>query len=101
MKKLLINTKKFSKKPTLVWVVLAFFVILNVYVAIQASASGVKISYFEVESRKVVQDNQALSSKLIELNSLKRLEGNAEGLGFIKPESIIYITGDAVVAQKP
>lgn len=101
MKKLLTNTKKFGKKLILVWGILALFVILNVYVAIQASASGSKISYFESESRKIVQDNQILSSKLIELNSLKRLEESAEGLGFIEPESIIYITADAIVAKKP
>ncbi len=83
------------------WIILAVFALLNVYVAIQASASGAKISQLTADETTIARDNQSLSSKVIELNSLKRLEKDAESLGFVKPGNIIYITGDAAVAKIP
>ena len=93
--------KILAKKSALIWFITGLMVVGNVYVAIQASTSGARISQLEGEKEKTAQESQRLSSELIELNSLKGLEKNAEDLGFSKPATIIYITSDATVAKIP
>ena len=95
------KTKIVNKRSVLIWLMLALFAICNIYFAIQTSASGATISQLEEEESRIIQENQRLAGELIELNSLKDLEKEAEDLGFAKPEKIIYITDDATVAKVP
>lgn len=95
------NIKLLNKRSALIWVMLALFAICNIYFTIQTSASGARISQLEEEESRIIQENQRLAGELIELNSLKNLEKEAEDLGFAKPEKIIYITDDDTVAKVP
>lgn len=90
-----------NKRSAVIWVILVLFAICNIYFAIQTSASGAIISQLEEEESRISQENKRLASELIELDSLKNLEKEAEDLGFAKPGKIIYITGDATVAKVP
>ncbi len=88
-------------KFRLTWILLAIFIISNIYFAIQTSTSGAQLSYLEEEAERIMIENQKLVSQIIDLNSLKRIEEGVNERGFVKPQEIIYVTSDAVVAKVP
>ena len=97
----ILNRKTFTDKSFYVWFLLVLFVIANIYFTIQASSIGAELNILEEKEQARIEENKDLSSTIIELNSLKNIGEKSDELGFVKPETIIYIAGDTVVAKAP
>lgn len=101
MKKKEKKLKKLKIRTPVVWFFIGVFVIFNIFFTIQISTSGAELSDFQREKDRLLQENQDLERQIIRLSSLRNLEKDAESLGFIKPQKVIYITEDQVVAKAP
>ena len=97
-----INKPKLSnKKTTLAWVIFGILAVSFIFFTIQTSTSGATLSRLEEDKGSILEENQVMRSKFIYLSSLKNLEEQAEKLGFVKPQKIIYISEDEIVAKIP
>lgn len=85
----------------LIWPVLAVFMISTVYSGIQMATSGAKLALLEKKQRQLSDENQQLTSLLIEATSLTRVEEAADELGFVKPEVAVYVSREEAVAKLP
>jgi hypothetical protein len=47
----------------------------------------------------LTRKNNELTSELVDLTSLKKVEGKADELGFRKPENIVYLNTEDFVAK--
>jgi len=109
MKKYKIKIKKTRKStkvlglniPVIIIPIVSLFVISSVYMAIQVATTGAKIALLDTEKRELQRENEEISNVLINSSSLSELGEKAQGLGFVKPEAILYIKGDKAVAKLP
>ena len=93
------NVKKVSKKLYFYVSVVAFVVFVTVVLAVQSATVGSELAYFEKQEKELVSKNAVLTDKLLRSQSLESFSTKAEELGFEKPTSIVYISGDTEIAQ--
>lgn len=75
------------------------FVIATVFLAIESASYGAKLHSLEEREAELTQENRELSSQMVSNTSLGELSGKSEEMGFVKPDKILYVSGDKVVAQ--
>lgn len=92
-----------TKKRFAVTLVLALVAIASAMVAvgISGSAKGLEIYALEKEIDQIQKENRKITSEIVERTSLTDLLGEAEDLGYTKPENILYLDRDTSVAQAP
>jgi len=95
------NIKKMfsNKKGYLYWFLLGLFISLTILFTVQTAASGAQIAEIERTKNSLIIENKLLESEVIGLSSLKKIEDNAEELGFIKPLKILYVNDGQDVAK--
>jgi hypothetical protein len=89
------------KRGGLWWVAMGVFVISVVVFTIETATSGAKLAKLEKLERQLSAENGELSSKLVELSSLRNLDGKSLELGFGLPQKIIYIGREDGFAKLP
>lgn len=92
-------SKPVIKARLFLWVLLAVFVGLQVYITIETSASGASLAQLEKEEYTLTTKNKELTEALVESNSLSKVSGKAQELGFVKPERTVYINDEDFVAK--
>lgn len=75
------------------------FVVATVVLAIQAASYGAKLHSLEEKETELETESKNLSEMMVSNTSLEELSAKSDEMGFVKPERIVYITGDKVVAQ--
>jgi len=87
--------------PAALLPVLALFVVVTVFFAIEFSTLGAYVAALEKEESDLVREKQDLSNQLINSSSLSEMGEKAEELGFKKPDEVIYISEKEAVAKLP
>lgn len=83
------------------WVVLTASLIGIVFLTVQSASAGARLKLLEERELQIEAENRGLSTKLVELTSLTKIEQMSKQLGFIKPEETFYIKDNEPVAQLP
>lgn len=92
--------KKF--KNYLLLFILTVFVVGNIFSLIGISAFGAEVAKLESEEVATLNQIQNYKEQIMAKSSLMAIGDKAESLGFIKPQNVIYLTGEsAVVAKLP
>ena len=73
-----------------------------VFMTVEMSTMGADVEKIASEEFRLKEENRQLKSMLVEGSSLSSLEKNAEGLGYLRPEYTLYISGkEALTAKLP
>lgn len=100
MKNIKIYTSN-NKHVNVVWAVLGAFLVLTVFLTIQSTTVGSKLSKLEVEERDLIEQNQDLSRELVSTMSLTKIREKSEELGYSAPSDTLYLGGgDSATALK-
>ncbi len=95
-----INQKK-SKLSLFLLPVVFVLLMGTVFISIEASTFGDKLSRIRKQENLLSESNKNLSDKLVKSSSLTFVEKKAEELGYKRPEKIFYITEKEAVAKLP
>lgn len=87
-----------KKKATLI--ALGILLIASVVLAVSASAQGARLARLSGARRALAEENEILTQKLVSRSSLAKIALEAQTLGMIKPENVIYLV-DMPVAALP
>lgn len=80
---------------------LVVIIIANVFYTIGVAASGAEIAKLENDGESLAKNIQAYSEQIMNKSSLSAISQEATGLGFAKPQNIIYISDKESMAQLP
>jgi hypothetical protein len=75
--------------------------ISTVFFAIETTVLGGRLAKLEIERSELAAKNTELSNQLVKSTSLNSIQEKTGDLGYTKPEQIIYITQEDVVARLP
>ncbi len=91
----------FLKRRNIVWIGVFVFLALYVFLAVQTSSVGVRISLYEEEIQNLEKQNQEPSTKLSGSTSLTKLSQFSDEMGFKKIDDTLYIqTGESFAKAK-
>ena len=93
----IISRRSYYQKTILV--TFGVFAVAMVFLAVQSSTVGSKLSYLEEDEEKLLQENRELSQKLSSQSSLTSISSKAEEMGFASPQNIIYPSKEGPVAN--
>ena len=88
-----------NKKLYISWFVFGLIFLLTILFTIQTATSGAEFAEIEGVKNKLITENKLLEGEVVKASSLKKLEENAQELGFLKPLNIIYISDSYDVAK--
>lgn len=86
-------------KKYLLIIITAVFLISSVYVAIEASASASEMVALEEKEALLVGTKGELEGALVKGMSGVEIDSRSAGLGFVKPNDLIYLDSDAYKDQ--
>jgi len=89
---------KFKKKYSAVWMILSCLLVANVLLGISFSASGADLAVHEKKAKEYEKENAKISQEVVQSMSLALVEEKAEEMGYIKPNTIVYVGKDKPVA---
>jgi large-conductance mechanosensitive channel len=78
---------------------LGIFIVATVFLAVESSTVGSKLSYLEEQEEKLTNERRSLTEQLNNHNSLTTISAKALELGFSSPQNIIYPSKEGVVAN--
>lgn len=81
--------------------VIVVVIAVMIFSAIGTSLWGVELHSIEQEIASVEAENRNLTSEIVSKMSLTEIYENESELGYVKPESVIYVEGQDAVAQLP
>ncbi len=90
----------FNKKKALL-VVISLLASFHIVFALQSITSGTQLVALEQEEEKLVSENRQITNQLVNASSLYQLREKAEGLGFTKPSTTVYLSDEDVFAKLP
>lgn len=83
------------------WLILLLVVVFNVIFTIQTAASATDLSQLEHDQAELAKQNDELKLTLVDESSLSKLSEQAEELGYVKPQHVVYAKLGEPVAQLP
>lgn len=92
---LLVNRKKLF----LIILPLAFSIAFRLYITNSVVGEGQELARTESQMESVLRQNRILSEEIARVNSLGRLESQAEVLGLAKPKNVKYIEADVQIGK--
>lgn len=100
MKKLSKKTKsKKSRKVTYLWVLVALFILVTVYMTIQTASAGAQLAHLEDRRVALIEENERLTRIVMQSTSLTKTEEKSEDLGFAKPQQTVFMKAHEAVAD--
>ena len=81
--------------------IIAILAIVNVVMTINTSATGVEIASLQDQETSLVNQKRDLQDLLVASLSVNSLQEKSSELGFVKPESTIYLSDSVAVAKLP
>src|SRR4030042_6169572 len=91
------NRKKYIKlfnKKNLSILLIFFFAVAKIYLAIQNSSVGAVLSNLEKQTDLLIKENREKQSNLINLSSMISLENKAQEFGYLREPQKLYIKID-------
>ncbi len=88
-----------KSKFVLFSIFLGLLVILTILFTIELTSKGNELLKYEEEKKAFQIENRELTSLLISNTSLVRIKKKAEELGMVKPEKVIYLIQEELVAK--
>lgn len=88
-------------KEYFVWILLAGFVVVNIFSTIETATTGAEIMNLEEKQETLIRENRTFSDQIVNQSSLMTIETKAQELGYSKPQNVIYIAEKEVVAKLP
>ena len=95
------------KKRTSIYIYLIYGVVFlmlatQVFLSIQVASRGSRMFILEKKGDEFSDKNKKLTSEIVSSSSLSQIEELSSGLGFIKPNKIVYLNGvGGTVAKIP
>lgn len=89
----------FFKRRSLVWFLAFVLLALHVFFAVQTSAMGARIAFYEEEIQNIEKENDDLSRNLINSTSLTKLSQVSDELGYQKSGNMLYIHSEESFAK--
>lgn len=99
IKRIVVNKPKLQIRNIIFPAVMSLLGILVIFVTIFASTSGSELTNLEKREQILLEENRVLASKSAASSSLTLLTEKAVGLGFTRPESLMYLKSKEPVAQ--
>jgi hypothetical protein len=81
--------------------ILIIFGIATVYLTIEAATSGANLADLSQKEAVLIRENDSLANEMVKNSSLNGLGKKAEDMGFVKPQTVIYISEKDAVAKLP
>lgn len=91
--------EKLNLLKPLFWVLTLGVISCLVFLTIELSTVGLKLTKLQEEESVLSEEKRNLEEEIAKSNSLNSFEETAENLGFLKPQKVIYITGDEGIAK--
>ncbi len=66
----------------------------SVFMTIETATSGAEVANLDKTEIELTNQKRALEENLVKGISMSSLEGKSAELGFIKPESLVYVAGN-------
>jgi energy-converting hydrogenase Eha subunit H len=85
----------------ILWIALAVLVTANVYITVEAVASGAEVVDLEKESQILTNNSQGLRNEIAKASSLSAIGAKATELQFVKPMQIVYLGQKEVALKLP
>jgi hypothetical protein len=85
----------------ILWMTLFICTVITVFFAVEQATKGSEIAILEKEETTLSNQNKELTERLVQLSSLNGIEKKAEGIGFVKPSKLMYISEKEAVAKLP
>lgn len=90
-----------KKQKKLIWGVNAVIFAAVVFFGIEQASLGTTVSSLEGKVEDEIIKRQQVSESIYALSTSENIEEKAQTLGFVKPDNIIYLKSDEVVAKLP
>lgn len=87
--------------PLFFAVFLCALFVCTIFFAIESTVLGSRLAALEKKGADLANKNTEVSNRLVQSTSLNNVQERSDELGFVKPENIIYITKEDVVARLP
>ncbi len=91
------NKKLVAKKVAFV-ILLAFFVLLELFSAVRSVSLASDYAIYEKRIKEINEENFKLKDKIAKKSSLTLFEEKSKEMGFVKPKEKIYVKADDVFA---
>ncbi|MBX4206162.1 hypothetical protein KW795_03110 [Candidatus Microgenomates bacterium] len=89
-----------SKKVFYVYgIMLSILVLSSIALTIASATKGAEISYLEKQKKEARLEQDELLSKVITGTSLSQISSEAQQMGLVKAENIIYLNHPEIVAS--
>ncbi len=79
----------------------AVLAISSIFMTIETATVGMEIAKMEKTENELISQKRDLEETLVKTLSLSDLQEKGVELGFVKAESLVYVTGVASVAKLP
>ncbi len=79
----------------------AILAISSIFMTIETATVGIEMSKIEKTETELANQKRNLEEALVKSLSLSDLQEKGAELGFVKAESLVYVTGVASVAKLP
>jgi hypothetical protein len=81
--------------------VLGVLAISSVFMTVETATSGVEVSSLQKEEVQLSGKKRSLEENLVKTISINQLEAKSKDLGFLKPETLVYVVPAEAVAKLP
>ena len=71
-----------------------------VFMTVEMSVVGSEAQLIDNQEIKLAEENRQLKNALVDASALSSLEKNADSLGFVKAQDILYMSGKEVFVAK-
>lgn len=86
-------------KIKILWIINLLLLTFVVYMGIEQAGKGAEIAKMERETSLVNENIHKLSETILETSSSSKLDTSAIELGFVKPQTVIYVNSDDVLTS--
>lgn len=90
-----------SLKNYILITVCGLLAVVSVFLTIETSTSGAEVASLDKAAAELSDQNRILEESLVKGISMSQLEEKSTELGYVKPETMIYISNIAPVANLP
>jgi cell division protein FtsL len=93
--------KKINKKPKLVYLIFGLVLVLagaQLILSHWLATTGGKLRQWEEKTQSLEQQNRVLTEEINHMGSLSRIASEAQRLGLVKADKVLYLTPQIPVA---
>jgi hypothetical protein len=73
----------------------------SVLMTVETATSGVEIADLQEQELQLSSKNRYLEDNLVRMLSINELQQKSEGMGYLKPETLVFVAPAQTVAKLP